>query len=109
MTIEYYLSIRNKYKHIINHLQEVIDYYESIFSDCVHLDMDEGEQFLDLFNPRYEIEQYKYKLNITKILKNRCDQKIKHICNHEFVSDLIDISPDESKEITFCVICEHTI
>ena len=29
-------------------------------------------------------------------------------CNHIFIKDLIDITPDYSKEITYCEICEFT-
>jgi hypothetical protein len=29
-------------------------------------------------------------------------------CNHNFIKDLIDITPDYSKEIIYCEICEFT-
>ena len=31
------------------------------------------------------------------------------ICVHEFVRDLIDITPDKSMEITYCILCEYTL
>jgi hypothetical protein len=30
-------------------------------------------------------------------------------CEHNYVEDYIDISPDYSKRITYCTICEHTL
>ena len=30
-------------------------------------------------------------------------------CNHQFVRDLIDITPDKSMEITYCILCEYTL
>jgi hypothetical protein len=29
-------------------------------------------------------------------------------CDHHFIRDLIDITPDYSKEIIYCEYCEHT-
>lgn len=30
------------------------------------------------------------------------------ICDHCFVRDLIDLTPDHSKEIVYCIYCEYT-
>ena len=30
------------------------------------------------------------------------------MCEHNFVKDSIDISPDESQEIEYCTFCEYT-
>lgn len=29
------------------------------------------------------------------------------VCEHKFVRDLIDITPDKSKEIIYCIFCEY--
>jgi len=29
-------------------------------------------------------------------------------CDHEFIRDLIDITPDKSKEIIYCILCGYT-
>ena len=29
-------------------------------------------------------------------------------CEHHFIRDLIDITPDHSKEIIYCIHCEYT-
>jgi hypothetical protein len=35
--------------------------------------------------------------------------KIIHNCNHEYITDTIDINPEKSQTITYCVFCESTI
>ena len=47
-------------------------------------------------------------LKHVKYLKRLCDKKIEELCEHEFVNDLIDITPDISKHITYCRICQYT-
>jgi hypothetical protein len=36
------------------------------------------------------------------------DDKINNICRHEWVTDLIDITPDRSQYICYCRLCEIT-
>ena len=35
-----------------------------------------------------------------------CDNDIYKCCKHEFVEDYIDVTPDISKKIIYCTICE---
>ena len=37
-----------------------------------------------------------------------CDKKIQELCPHDFIDDMIDITPDRSEHITYCKICEYT-
>ena len=39
----------------------------------------------------------------TKTCKNNNE------CEHKFIRDLIDITPDKSKEIIYCIFCELTL
>ena len=36
------------------------------------------------------------------------DEQIKQKCQHNYVTDDIDIDPDTSIRICYCSICEHT-
>jgi hypothetical protein len=36
------------------------------------------------------------------------DDQIKNKCQHNYVTDYIDIDPDNSTRIQYCSICEHT-
>ena len=35
-----------------------------------------------------------------------CDNQIYNCCEHEFVEDYIDITPDISNKIIYCAVCE---
>lgn len=43
-----------------------------------------------------------------KEIKNMLEDKIKQLCEHEFEDDMIDITPDKSKNIIYCKICGLT-
>lgn len=44
------------------------------------------------------------KVSISSLIKNN----IINQCEHKWVKDLIDIDPDRSKEIYYCIKCEMT-
>ena len=52
-----------------------------------------------------------------KGIKENCELQLKqinrmkqiHDCNHEYITDTIDINPEKSQTITYCVFCESTI
>jgi hypothetical protein len=50
------------------------------------------------------------KLNVVKNKDTQTNvrNKTKNNCEHEWVKDLIDIDPDRSKEICYCIKCELT-
>lgn len=39
---------------------------------------------------------------------NLIESYIEANCNHEYVDDMIDIDPDTSKMIRYCIHCEHS-
>lgn len=41
--------------------------------------------------------------------KSCIPKKDNNKCEHQFVRDLIDITPDKSMEITYCILCEYTL
>lgn len=69
--------------------------------------------------PIFFMEIYNYKLNQNiknkenKKVDNESEQKYKqnnvtNQCNHKFVKDMIDITPDQSMNICYCVKCGFT-
>lgn len=46
-------------------------------------------------------------INLETLIKH-VEHHIKNKCEHEWTNDLIDIDPDKSKEICYCVKCEIT-
>jgi hypothetical protein len=39
------------------------------------------------------------------------NKQISHLqnCKHEYITDMIDIDPEKSQMITYCIHCEHTL
>ena len=61
-------------------------------------------QLLDIFEGP-SIQNLTHRL--TKC-KHSVDHNIKIICQHDWVHDLIDITPDKSQQICYCKNCEVT-
>lgn len=61
-------------------------------------------QFLTIFDNGL-IDEFK---NYVSQYKNIIDNKINNHCVHEWVTDLIDITPDRSQYICYCKFCEVT-
>jgi hypothetical protein len=49
-----------------------------------------------------------HKIQAINYLKKKCDEQIEQLCSHNFIEDTIDITPDFSKNIKYCCICEYT-
>jgi hypothetical protein len=86
MSFEYYLFYKKHYESIINNLDDILN------------------STLDEYHKIFLLER---KQNVTE-LKTICDNKIRELCNHDFENDMIDITPDSSKNITYCKICGYT-
>jgi len=41
-------------------------------------------------------------------IKNKIEEYIRKHCNHKIVYDLIDLTPDSSKTIRYCIKCSTT-
>jgi hypothetical protein len=64
------------------------------------------------FNSLENSDPYLYLSNLYeeyKKLNNLLNKSIIQCCPHEFIEDDIDISPDESRRITYCKICENNL
>jgi hypothetical protein len=114
MSLEYYLLCKKNFDSIISNLTEIIEKYENIFSYTDQLDMVDdlnmkfSEYLFDKFQPIDSKEQFKIRLNYAKYCRTYCYRKAQQACSHEFVTDMIDITPDRSENITYCSICEYT-
>jgi hypothetical protein len=96
MSVEYFLFLRKRYENIIQHLLEIKYIKEEIVS------YSEKYCLNDLpcnSNLEDEIE-----FNTSNI--KYCNQQLKSLCNHIFIKDYIDITPDTSNLIEYCSICE---
>jgi len=111
MSLDYYLLCKSKYDAIILNLNEVIEKYDDLYFFTSTLYMNPEVYAVD----NNEINWNKFKDQIRSELihvnncRNVCQQNIHELCNHEFVNDMIDITPERSQYITYCIKCEYTM
>jgi hypothetical protein len=109
MSLEYHLLCKNRYDNIISNLKSVIENYDDIFSYASELNININKDIPELSQLISDKHQVACHLNNVIQLKSVCIQKITQLCDHEFVTDMIDINPERSQNITFCRICEYTL
>ena len=105
MSLNYYLLCREKYEYMLKYLEDIHDYIFQLTNDSRNL---LEENYCKLFFIEFNINSLNTtKENIVK-LKDICNEIIAKLCIHDFVDDLIDITPDRSQHITYCKICGYT-
>ena len=90
-------------KSIINSFDELLDKLDNILNS-------DTSNIAKIIHEIVQINEIKLtyickKDTIEKDIIN-CDNQIYKCCEHEFVEDYIDVTPDISKKITYCTICE---
>jgi len=81
-------------------IDEIISNFEKMYHDC-----NEIEHSKNILRLREEyIIKKKEQIQLIEIYKD----KIYKLCNHEFIDDEIDITPERTQKITYCTICEST-
>ena len=99
MSLHYFLSCKRNYIKIIQKLEYIIETLDDInymsISECPN-NYNQGK------NKEFFTEKIKY----FQDLINNCNNELDHLCCHNYVDDVIDITPDRSQSITYCTICE---
>lgn len=89
MEINYFLSEKRKLTDVLVYLNEI---------KIIHYN---NKNLIGFKNVNKEIDEINETLfNLDKIIFLNCE--------HNFVDDLIDITPDTSKHVTYCTVCEYT-
>lgn len=105
MNIIYYLSLKKSYVNIKNNLENIIySYNEIIYYSSSNSDTSVNTNVNFQIND--DLNNYKKKLNDINLKIKIINNLLYITCNHNFVEDLIDITLDNSKTITYCTICE---
>ena len=108
MSLEYYLFCREKYSDIIINLENILESYE-ILENYNNEEKEKGlKGALIRFNHSICKNLFLEKKQHIIEQKKICDVKINKLCQHEFEDDTIDITPDRSENITYCIICGFT-
>ena len=107
MSINYYLFCRDSYNRVINSLEDIINIFEEI-DESIKEEKLQLKSDAILLNQSHNKLFFSFKKQDIQVLKNICDKKILEICNHTFIEDTIDITPDRSQNIRYCSICEYT-
>jgi hypothetical protein len=106
--IFFYIDLKKKNCNLIYQLEETINLCNEIVShindNCVY-----NYHTVDLMNFYEKINnEVKKKMDILKNIQEKNDIQIYEICEHIFVTDIIDINPEKEKTICYCKICELT-
>lgn len=116
MNIKIFLSMKEKYESMNNHLYEIVHLYQ----DMIDLLSTELEKSPNDKNTIYELElmmrgkkSYLDKMKQIDVFINLCNKKAEKItpislCDHDFVDDYIDVDVEKSQQITYCKKCNMT-
>ena len=107
MSLQYFLYSKQKYEIINAHLNEIIQTFEEMI-EYIKTNVEEDVTF----NKKEEIkicETYKFMYE-QQLSENTYHCKIlpevlQSFCNHNYIKDLIDLTPDKSQTIEYCSIC----
>ena len=99
---------KEKYEFIIRYLDEIDVLYNDIITKTCNEEPLIEEQYYKIFLLDRSLTSLSKKMENIKALKQICNQKIFELCEHEYIDDMIDITPDRSERITYCNLCGYT-
>jgi hypothetical protein len=112
MSVYYFLYLSNKHKLIRNYLEGIIDVYDDIITETK---IQDNSSNVVLFNKEEKLnafenikQQCKTHLNQANLHCETLKQQSFEVCEHRYITDLIDITPDKSTHIEYCTVCGHT-
>ena len=115
MSLDYFLFYKEKYSLILSHIEEIIYMYDDIIDgsyDLYNSFFDEKEKPINLLCEMEAIlaekEMYLKKRNQINEKIINYKEEIQKLCNHDFCEDIIDINPERTQKIVYCIKCEYT-
>jgi hypothetical protein len=112
--VDYLLKMKNENDYTIAYLKELNNNYlkmkeETIFY-LIDTSLSVNEDYIqynkDITEINDNLNEQDNLLKQLTMLNEKIRKKITEICNHEWITDYIDIDPDRSKKIEYCKICE---
>jgi arginine decarboxylase-like protein len=99
--LDYFLFLKKKYKDILNNLKEI----DKTYFDIIVSDKTKGRYLEHEITSK---NKCKKQINDVEYYIQRIEKEINNLCEHNYIEDDIDITPDISQKIKYCSICEHT-
>lgn len=112
MDIYNFLLYKKNLANILVCTESIINSYTNI-SDMMNINFHKNNNPNIASNIRREIikmweVRVTYEIKKTEIEQEiiNCDNQIYKCCDHDFIEDYIDLTPDTSQKIVYCSICE---
>ena len=99
MSLHYFLSCKRNYIKIIQKLEYIIETLDDINYATIC-------EFSDICYPKNNKDFFTEKIKHFQALIDNCNNELYHLCCHNYIDDVIDITPERSQSITYCAICE---
>ena len=114
MNIDYLLKMKNENDYTIAYLKEINSNYakmkEETILNLIDTSLNVNEDILQYNKHITEINailnQQDEHLRQLIFLNEKLRTKLISICNHDWITDSIDIDPDRSQTIEYCKICQ---
>jgi hypothetical protein len=105
-TIEYLIGLKEKNNSLITQLEENMAKYDEIMV-FINENCDYTYATVELINfyNNYN-ERAKEEIRQIRNVNKNIDEQMDKVCNHNFVTDIIDIAPERDQTICYCTICE---
>jgi hypothetical protein len=116
MTIDYLLKMKNENDYMIAYLKEINSNYAkmkeetilNLIDTCLNVNEDVLQYNKHISEINANLNQQDEHLRQLIFLNEKIRTKLISICNHEWITDYIDIDPDRSQTIEYCKICQTT-
>ena len=116
MNLNYLLKMKNNNDYTIAYLKEINSNYVEMKEDTVlnliDTSLNVNQDFIqynkDITEINANLNEQDIHLRQLILLNEKIRTKIVSICNHEWITDSIDIDPDRSQTIEYCKICQKS-
>ena len=106
MSIFFYIEMKKKTYILIRKIEDSIESYNEIMS-CINENCEYTYITIELINFYNNLcEDSESQLSIMKDMKVINDDLVYEKCEHNFITDIIDIDPEKDKTVCYCTICE---
>jgi len=107
MSIHSFLYSKQKQETIQIYLKEIIAIYEDLLQNMNYENNAVDTNYNELKQIESSLFIFNYQLLQSQQNCKFLQEKMNQMCEHCYVTDLIDITPDHSKSIEYCENCLH--